>query len=47
MDDASFKAAVQESLALLTVAEKIELLRALRTEQDIEYNSTPVVSSQE
>lgn len=47
MDDASFKAAVQESLTLLTVAKKIGLLRALRTEQDTECSSTPAVFSQE
>ena len=47
MDDANFKAAVQESLALLTVTEKIGLLRALRTERDTECSSTPAVSSQE
>lgn len=47
MDDANFKAAVQESLALLTVAEKIKLLRALRNEQETECSLTPAVSSQE
>lgn len=46
MDDSNFQTTIQESLALLTVAEKIKLLRALRTEQETECNSTPAVSSQ-
>ena len=35
------------ALKCLTIGEKIQLLRVLRTGQDIEYNSKPAASSLE
>lgn len=44
MNDTELCTSIQKSLALLTVAEKIKLLRLLRTAQGTEYSSMPAAS---